>query len=624
MRRLASFVIAAALPFGACSAPARPAPPAVTPVVPPKPVGPTPAQIAAESERINAWFATKYEEDLAFSPMELTSLGRKQQYDQLDDASDEGTDRYRAWLKASVAEMESQFQYALLSDEAKTSYDLWKYQYELSALEEPYRDNGYLIHQMGGLHTHLPTFLINYHSVATDADMVAYIARVNAVPRVLDQVLVRVKQSAAAGIRPPKFAFDGAIEQAQKIITGAPFTKGKDSALWADAKSKIDALLKAKTITAARAKELQTLTRTALISQLKPGYQRLIAWEKADRANAPVNPSGVGTTQANGKAYYEARLEQMTTTKLTAEEIHTLGLSEVARLRGEMEAIKSKVGFTGDLQAFFKFIDDDAQFQFPDTDAGRQGYLDAATAAIANIKQELPNYFGTLPKADLVVKRVEAFREQPGAAQHYHRGTPDGSRPGVYYVHLSDMKAMPKVDLEVVAYHEGLPGHHMQIAIAQELTSVPLFRTQIGFTAYAEGWALYSEWLAKQMPGTFQDPYADFGRLSSEMWRAVRLVVDTGLHAKGWTEQQAIDYFRANTPTPLAAVTSEVRRYLVSPGQATSYKIGMIKIQQLRAKAEAALGAKFDIKGFHDTVLGGGALPLAMLERRVDQWIESR
>ena len=228
-----------------------------------------------------------------------------------------------------------------------------------------------------------------------------------------------------------------------------------------------------------------------------------------------------------------------------------------------------------------------------------------------------------LPKADLVVKRVEPFREQPGAAQHYFPSTPDGSRPGVYYAHLSDMKAMPKSELEVVAYHEGLPGHHMQIAIAQELKDIPTFRRQNIITAYAEGWGLYSEWLAREMPGTYQDPYSRFGRLGSEIWRAIRLVVDTGLHAKGWSQEQAVQYFLNNSATTDAQARSEIRRYMVLPGQATSYKIGMLKIQELRRKAEAALGSRFEIQAFHDTILGGGAVPLTILEARVDRWIAS-
>ena len=217
---------------------------------------------------------------------------------------------------------------------------------------------------------------------------------------------------------------------------------------------------------------------------------------------------------------------------------------------------------------------------------------------------------------------MERFRERDGAAQHYYPGTPDGTRPGTYYAHLSDMTAMPKNQLEVIAYHEGLPGHHMQISIAQELKDIPKFRTQAGFTAYSEGWALYSEALATEIPGTYQDPYNRFGQLTSEIWRAIRLVVDTGLHSKGWTEQEAIDFFMENSPEPLESVVSEIQRYIVMPGQATSYKIGMLKIQELRKRAEESLGEKFSLKTFHDKILGGGALPLPLLEKVIDRWIE--
>ncbi len=287
-----------------------------------------------------------------------------------------------------------------------------------------------------------------------------------------------------------------------------------------------------------------------------------------------------------------------------------------------MVAIKDKVGFEGNLQEFFTFVKSDQQFFYPNTYEGRQGYISDTEDYLANINKQLPDFFGILPKADLVVKRVEAFREQDGAAQHYFPGTPDGSRAGVYYAHLSDMTAMPKNEMEGIAYHEGNPGHHMQISIAQELTGVPQFRTQARFTAYAEGWGLYAELLAKEMGG-YQNDFSDFGRLVNEIWRAVRLVVDTGLHSKGWTEAQAIAYFKEKTPVSAEAITSEVRRYIVWPGQATAYKVGMLKIVALRAKAEKELAEKFDIKGFHDTVLGGGALPLAILERRVEAWIAS-
>jgi uncharacterized protein (DUF885 family) len=343
---------------------------------------------------------------------------------------------------------------------------------------------------------------------------------------------------------------------------------------------------------------------------------------ESDLPNTDADARGASALP-EGEAFYNYRLFQNTTLNLTADEIHNIGLSEVARIRSEMEAIKNSVGFEGDLQAFFEFIRTDEQFFYPNTDEGRQGYIDDSTAFFDFMRQELPNYFGILPKADLVVKRVEAFREQDGAAQHYYPGTPDGSRPGVYYAHLSDMNSMPKNEMEAIAYHEGLPGHHMQISIAQELESVPQFRTQAGFTAYIEGWALYSELLSKEM-GAYNNPYSDFGRLITEMWRAIRLVVDTGLHSKGWSEMQARQYFYDNSPIAEGQVISEVRRYLVWPGQATAYKMGMLKIMELRAKAKQELGDKFDIRGFHDAVLGGGAVPLPVLERVINDWIDSQ
>ena len=582
------------------------------------------ADIAAETERLNQWFEKKYEEQLQFSPIQLTFQGRKDQYGKIDDLSEKATLDQVAWQKASVEEMEKTFDYAKLSDEAKLSYDLWKLQYENARDGIPFLGDGYAFDQMNGAQSFLPTLLINFHKVDDESDYAAYVSRLNESARAFDQLLERARKSAGEGVRPPKFAYEGVIDQSRKVITGAPFSAGPDSAIWADAQAKADTLVKSGKISAERATELKEEAKKALLEQFKPAYERVIAWSQEDLPNAPVNATGVGTTHKNGKAYYEYQLRQMTTTNMTADQIHELGLKEVERIKGEMTALKDKVGFKGDLDAFFSFIDSDKQFLYPNTDAGRQAYIDDASAKIANIKKELPNYFGLLPKADLEVKRGEAFREQDGAAQHYYPGTPDGSRPGIYYAHLSDMNAMPKPELEVIAYHEGLPGHHMQISIAQELTGVPKFRTQAGSTAYAEGWGLYSEWLAKEMPGTYQDPYSEFGRLSSEMWRAIRLVVDTGLHSKGWTEQQAVEYFDANSAVPLTAIKSEVQRYLVMPGQATAYKIGMIRIQELRKKAEAELGDKFDIKGFHDSVLGGGALPLTLLERRVDQWIASQ
>lgn len=581
------------------------------------------ATAATEDARLNAWFERKYEEQLQFSPIQMTMLGRKDRYGELDDMSREASARQLARMEAAVAEMKSTFDRDALGDDARLSWDLLEYMLQSARDADRFSDHQYPFEQMGGAQAFLPTFLINFHKVETEADYTAYVARLREVPRAFGQLMDRVKRSAGLGIRPPRFAHEGVIEQAGKVVTGAPFTDGDDSALWADAQAKADALVKAGTIDAARGEALKAEARAALVEAVQPAFADVIAWYTADLPNAAVNPSGVGTRHPNGEAYYAQRLRASTTTDMTPDQVHQLGRREVARLRGEMEALKDRVGFEGDLKAFFHFIATDPRFKYPNTDAGRQAYIDDATAAINRIKKELPNYFGLLPKADLVVKRVEAFREQPGAAQHYYPSTPDGSRPGVYYAHLSDMDAMPKPELEVIAYHEGLPGHHMQIAIAQELQGVPEFRKQARFTVYSEGWGLYSEWLAREMPGTYADPYSEYGRLTSEMWRAIRLVVDTGLHAKGWTERQAVAYMKENSSIPEQAIQAEIRRYITWPGQATSYKVGMIKIQELRARAEAELGEDFDIRGFHDAVLGGGAMPLVLLERRIEHWIEA-
>ena len=453
-------------------------------------------------------------------------------------------------------------------------------------------------------------------------DMQAYVKRIEGISRAIGQLLERAKGNAEHDVRPPRFAYNGVLEQINNLINGAPFTDAQqDIPLWSDAKGKIDALVQADKLSDEQAKQLTEQTKTALQTHFLPAYSALKQWLEQDIGNTDEIATGVGK-QKGGVDYYNHQLKVSTTTDLTAEQIHQIGLDEVERLTQDMIAIKDKVGFNGDLAAFFKFIKDDDQFYYPDTDEGREAYLEDSRQYLAFINDRLPQYFGILPKADLIVKRVEPFREQPGAAQHYFPGTPDGARPGIYYAHLSDMRSMPKNEMEAIAYHEGSPGHHMQISIAQELTSVPTFRTQAGFTAYVEGWALYSELLAKEM-GAYQNPYSDFGRLITEMWRAVRLVVDTGLHSKGWTEQQAIDYFLEKTPIAQGAVISEVRRYIVWPGQATAYKIGMIKILELRSKAQQELGDKFDIRAFHDTVLSGGALPLNVLEKRIDNWIAS-
>ena len=580
----------------------------------------------SETEKLNAWFEVKYEEELMMSPLSLTFQGRKDRYNEIDDMSEATQLKRIKWKGDSVEEMKSTFSYSKLSDAAKISYDLWEHQYESALAGKAFMRRGYVFHQMSGTHSLFPTLMMNYHTVETEQDMTDYISRVSAIGAAMADLTGQAKLAAGEGVRPPRFAYEIVMKESKAIISGAPFDdSGTDSTLWADANTKVSALVKADTITQKQGDSLIKAVRTALINDFAPGYDDLIAFMADDLKNTSEEALGVHALP-EGDEFYKYRLKSITTTDMTADQIHQLGLDEVKRIRGEMEVIKKKDGFKGTLQEYFAYIrdsKDDEKFYYDNTDQGRQGYIDDATAAIENLKKELPNYFGILPKADLVVKRVEAFREQDGAPQHYYSGTPDGSRPGVYYAHLSDMKAMPKNELEVIAYHEGLPGHHMQISIAQELKGIPKFRTQAGSTAYVEGWALYTEALAKEMPNTYVTLGSDFGRLGSEMWRAIRLVVDTGMHHKKWSQQRAVDFFAQNSPAPLETIETEIRRYLVIPGQATAYKIGMIDIQRLRKMAEDQLGDKFDIKAFHDAVLGGGALPLDMLERQVKNWIEA-
>ena len=575
-----------------------------------------------ESERLNQWFDARNEEALAMSPMTLTGLGRKELYDQIDDFSEAAEQEQLAWQAQTVEEMRASFDYNALSTVAKASYDLWVYQYESNLAVAPFRRHGYIFEQMSGSHAGMPNFLINMHRVDSEAEMQAYISRIAGIARSMDQLVVRAQVGAEEGVRPPRFAYQIVIRETMSIISGAPFDADSDvdSPLWSDAKKKIEGLLADDEIDEARARQLLSEVEQALLDSFGPSYQAVADWLQADIVNSDRQPRGASALN-NGAAYYQAMLSRMTTTDLTADEIHSIGLNEVARIKQEMETLKEQVGFTGTLQEFFTFVKTDSRFLYPNDDEGRQGYIDDTTAFIDAMREKLPDYFGLLPQAELEVRRVEAFREQDGAPQHYQAGTPDGSRPGVYYAHLSDMNAMPEYDMESVAYHEGVPGHHLQISIARELTGVPEFQKRFRATAFSEGWGLYSELLAKEMGG-FEDPYKDFGRLNAEIWRAIRLVVDTGLHAKGWSQQQAVDYFKQNSSIADAAIAAEVRRYLVIPGQATAYKIGMLKILELRQKARAELGERFDIRAFHDTVLGGGALPLSVLERVVDNWIE--
>ena len=588
---------------------------------PTAPAGPSAEDIKAESEKLTAYLNAEYEEELKMNPLQLTSMGRKELYGDLGEFSEADALKQLEWRRTSVADMKAQVDPAKLNDDAKTSWAIWDSELGRAELKAKFQRHNYIF-GFGGPHTDLPNFLITYHKVDEPADADAYISRLGKLGAAIDQNTERAKLAAADGIRTPKFGYERTATEAGNLITGAPFVAGEDSPLWSDLKTKIAALKTAGKATAEQETAWLAAAKTAMTGEMKPAYERLIAWLKSDMANAPSGKVG-SLTLPDGKAWYDANLKIQTTTDMSATEIHELGLKEVARIHGEMEKIKEQVGFKGDMKAFFGFMRTDKQFYLPDTVAGRAEYLAKAQGYLDAMYKRLPEYFGRLPKAPLIVKRVEAFREVPGGAAHYYAPTPDGKQPGIFYAHLIDMSAVSLWALESLAYHEGVPGHHMQIAIQNELTDIPLFRTQYGYSSFSEGWGLYAEELGKEM-GMFTDPYNDFGRLNSELWRAVRLVLDTGLHDKGWTEDEAVAWAMANSARPESSIKSEVKRFLLNPAQATTYKIGMITIQKLRDEAKAELGDKFDWKSFHDTVIGGGSMPLPILEDRVRAWIATQ
>jgi len=356
----------------------------------------------------------------------------------------------------------------------------------------------------------------------------------------------------------------------------------------------------------------------ALTKEVMPAYTRLADF--IERNYLPAARTTVGWVDLpDGQAWYRWRIRGATTMEMPADEIHRLGLAEVARIRGEMLAVKNQVGFKGDLDAFFRFLEEDPQFYFTNEDE----LLDAYRGVKRRIDALLPKLFADFPKADYEIRPVEAFRAASAAGASYQAPSPDGKRPGIFYINTHNLKAQPRFGLETLSLHEAAPGHHFQIAIQQELTDLPRIRRFNGYVSYAEGWALYAESLGKEL-GVFTDPYQWYGRLSDEMLRAMRLVVDTGLHSKGWTREQAIQYMLDNSSLAESDVIAEVERYIVWPGQALGYKLGQLHISALRARAQAQLGAFFDVRAFHSQILRDGAVPMNVLTAKIDRWIASK
>ena len=576
-----------------------------------------PAQMQSESERLAAFFERTFQDDLKRSPQFQSYLGIKWDYDKWGDVSDAFADETIAIAKNRLQEI-SQFDTSKLSEQEKMSIRLFKLGIERDLENDKYRHHTYIVHQFRAAHTSVPSFLINIHRVTSVDDAKAYIGRLDNVKGYFDQVIDQMQLRENLGVFPPKWAYDQMIEASQNVISGIPFdTSDKPSTLWKDFSDKVDAL----NLSESEAEALKGEAKAALLTSVKPAYEKLIA---AFAHQKTVSPEGDGVWRLpDGDKWYQNRLNWFTTTDLTADEVHQIGVENVERIHNAMRDIMKQVEFTGTLQEFFEFMRTDEQFYYPNTDEGRDRYLAEATAAIDTMREALPDYFGLTPKAPMVVKRVEAFREKSAGKAFYQNPAQDGSRPGIYYANLYDMNAMPTYQMEALAYHEGIPGHHMQRAIALELEGIPQFQKFLSFTAYTEGWGLYTEELAKDM-GFYKDPYSDFGRLAMELWRACRLVVDTGIHAQKWSREEAIDYLIQNTPNPEYDAIKAIERYIAMPGQATAYMIGKLKIMELRETAKATLGDKFSYPEFHDVVLKDGPVPLSVLEEKVNQWVTGK
>jgi uncharacterized protein (DUF885 family) len=604
LRRLSGFTVAALLtltaaPLSFAAAPAM-------------------AQAGQQSEaaRFTAFIDGEFEQELKLEPQRATSLGRKEGMDRWNDTSDAGQLKLLEWRRGSVARMKAAFDRAKLPPAIQASYDMWAL--ELDRAELSYKFRRYqppFYSFLYSVHSELPNFLINTHVAGDAADMRAYNARLRGLPAQLDVAIAESRKSTAEGIRAPKFEIERVIDGSRTMITGQPFDAGADSPLWADAKAKIGKLKAAGKITDAEADALQADAKAGVLG-IKPAYERVIAWAQGELPNAPTGKVGA-VSLPNGLAWYAAALQLNTTTDLTPDQVHQLGLSEVDRIQKEQDALAQKAGFK-DREAYYA----ERARLFPPTpwtDELRAQYLRQYNETIARNRSLLPPVFGNLPVYRAEVVREPSFSEVAGGAAHAQGPSPDGARPGRVYIHMLGVTDDP-ANITDLMCHEGIPGHVMQGDIQVRQKGNPKFRQAYRYVAYGEGWALYTEALCKEM-GAYTDVASDFFRLDAELFRAARLVTDTGIHAKGWTEDQAVDYMIKVGRRPPNQARAEVRRYITLPGQATGYKIGMLKIMELRHKAERELGPKFDIKAYDDLVVGEGSVPLKVLETSVDDWI---
>ena len=539
----------------------------------------------------------------------LEPMGLRFHNDDLTDVSPEQSHRLLAIAKRNL-EMLQEYDRAEQSPEQRLSTDILAWFIGLQVKGESYMFHDYPVNQLSGIQNNFPTFMETTHQINDAHDAEQYITRLTRFALKVEQTLEGLRIREEKGIIPPQFVIDRVLDEMTGFIEKEP---------------EANILYTAFSEHIAKVKDVDTspyLERVQLTIQdsVYPAYDKLISYFTELRDKSTTD-DGVWKFP-DGDAYYQYALMSHTTTSLTAEEIHQIGLDEVARIQKEMGDILSGLGHdSGSVGERMGALSHKAEFLYPDSEDARQQCLDDYQIILDEIDKKISRFFGLRPESGVEVRRIPEFKEQGAPAAYYDFPALDGSRPGVFYANLRDMAEIPKYRMRTLAYHEGIPGHHFQIAIQQQIEG-PSFRRMPMFTAYIEGWALYAEQLAWEQ-GFHEDPYSNLGRLQDELFRGVRLVVDTGIHKKRWTREQAIEYVEANTGMPHGDVVTEIERYIVDPGQACAYKIGQLKILELRDKANEELGDDFELKAFHDVILGDGALPLELLEQVVDEYIES-
>ncbi len=540
----------------------------------------------------------------------LRPLGLRYYDDDWDDESQAQQDKIRAKLRNDLETLRRYDRSAMSGQEA-LSYDILEFFLDLQQRGDPWRYHNFPVNQLWGIQSNVPTFLATQHRITDETDVRNYIARLDKLPTKFEQVMVGIKLREEKGILPPRFAVEKVLVEMREFVA----TKPTENIIYTSVAERLAELPAEQQC----CDELMAEIADRIENRVYPAYQSYISY--FDQLQSKGLSNDGAWRLPDGDAYYAHQIENHTTTKMDADAIHRIGLDEVARIEQEMDAILVAEGLVeGTIGERVQQLAKRPDQLYPDTDAGREQILADYQAIYAEIEPKMGKYFSKLPKAELEVRRIPEFKEKTAPGAYYNGPTMDGSQPGIFYANLRDVREIPRFGMRTLAYHEGIPGHHFQIALARELEGLPTFRTIIPFTAYSEGWALYSEHLAHEA-GFHPDQLSELGRLQAEMFRAVRLVVDTGMHAKRWSRERAIEFMLEKTGMGDTEVEAEIERYLVNPGQALAYKIGMIKIQELRARAEAELGDRFDIREFHKVILLNGAMPMPLLERQVEAYI---